>query len=748
MAEPKIVKDIHIKQWNGDENYWSTQKPLMEGEIGVINKTNTKNAIKIVVGNGTSTTSELLTEGNVFYAGIGAGYILPTASNTLLGGVKISDTYFYTDGEVLKLKVLKSIWDDNPDSPDEFNKANKSDNDAFISSPATDWKLRGDFYAETLYADEARIKNVIYEQETNVDYYGKYIDVHKEDSHIRDFTIQLNPAHFKHWTNPVRPDDQRWYYEYTLDVKGQLWLAEQTIHWYHKNYSDMVVYSESTINTGDQPVVEDEFLNKYSPKEGYLWRIVTIPTKEAPIYDIEEISITCYDGLGRVGVTPVDWDVQSSKLNSHNWYENTVSLLVSEKYGSMMYINEIDYIPKLKIDINIPETLLEEDKVYSVTTTDGNFDFSYTENNLKIYVPYTISGETTNDIITLYDNTTTINILEDTERSGMRIYNYYAGDKTIPSANRKIAELSVDNQGILAYASDNSDLTNFRDVLTVNRYLDNIDGFVWLNSTPARPVSLTYYNKIPSDKIDLASLPKLNMFLNQNNIGTYDPSNAAEQNVTINTCTSVVANGTEHKVDIYGKITLADSTWTNELNNLLSTAVQKITFDDVDYQGPTITLKSKIQKITLDDSEVEADENGNVDLKSKIQSITYDGVKHEESDIVIYATRLNSLETVKGSGADAHKYNTINITEDPATRTYWISHYDTNTINEPVGTDTNIIGESGSKTSFNLMSSLSYDHYGHAEQYSSYTLDFSALVSRIQQLETKVAELEEQLKAS
>jgi hypothetical protein len=141
-------------------------------------------------------------------------------------------------------------------------------------------------------------------------------------------------------------------------------------------------------------------------------------------------------------------------------------------------VNEIDYIPKLKIDINIPETLLEEDKTYSVTTTDGDFRFSYTENSLKIYVPYTVSGETTNDIITLYDNTTTINVLEDTERSGMRIYNYYAGDKTIPSANRKIAELSVDNQGILAYASDNSDLTNFRDVLTVNRYLDNIDGFV------------------------------------------------------------------------------------------------------------------------------------------------------------------------------------------------------------------------------------------------------------------------------
>jgi DNA-directed RNA polymerase subunit F len=56
--------------------------------------------------------------------------------------------------------------------------------------------LQGDFYAETLYADEARIKNVIYEQETNVDYFGKYVDVHKEDTNKRYFTIQLNPSHF------------------------------------------------------------------------------------------------------------------------------------------------------------------------------------------------------------------------------------------------------------------------------------------------------------------------------------------------------------------------------------------------------------------------------------------------------------------------------------------------------------------------------------------------------------------------
>jgi len=102
----------------------------------------------------------------------------------------------------------------------------------------------------------------------------------------------------------------------------------------------------------------------------------------------------------------------------------------------------------------------------------------------------------------------------------------------------------------------------------------------------------------------------------------------------------------------------------------LSSAVQKITLDDKEFSGPTITLKSKIQKITLDGSEITIEEDGSVDLKSKIQSITYDGVKHEESDIVIYTASIKGLTTIKGSGTDERQYNTINITEDPATRTY------------------------------------------------------------------------------
>jgi hypothetical protein len=69
-------------------------------------------------------------------------------------------------------------------------------------------------------------------------------------------------------------------------------------------------------------------------------------------------------------------------------------------------------------------------------------------------------------------------VLRDNERAGIKIYNYHKDDQSVSQNNRKIAELSVDNQGILAYASDNSDLTNFRDVLTVNRYLADINGFI------------------------------------------------------------------------------------------------------------------------------------------------------------------------------------------------------------------------------------------------------------------------------
>jgi hypothetical protein len=110
----------------------------MEGEIGIVNKTNSKTVSALIVGNGSTNIENLLLNDNAFYPGIGAGYILPTASSTVYGGIKISDNYFYMDQGLLKPKTLQLIEDDNPDNPDEFNKANKSGNQALISTPTTD----------------------------------------------------------------------------------------------------------------------------------------------------------------------------------------------------------------------------------------------------------------------------------------------------------------------------------------------------------------------------------------------------------------------------------------------------------------------------------------------------------------------------------------------------------------------------------------------------------------------------------
>lgn len=760
MADPKIVKNIHIQQWNGDENYWSTQKPLMEGEIGIVNKTNTKNVANIVVGNGASTTSELLAEGNVFYPGVGAGYILPLASNTLLGGVKISDTYFYTDEGVLKLKILKSILDDNPDNPDEFNKANKRDNDAFISSPATDWKLQGDFYAETLYADEARIKNVIYDQETNVSYLSKYLDIHKEfseDKGKREFTIQLTPDHYYWKHGEFRPDEVEAGYKYDVNIEGCLYIPEQEI----------TVYTNTTTNYPGEniglaynyPVSKDDYYNSVFPVEGSTWAKLELETSKY-IGAIDSIQVRGGWGAGGSGggstieISGNDNIQYEQPVFKNNKYYTIVHFLYPRAdWGNFEYIS-ISYYACTKSTYTIPESLLGSgSRLPIVVDDDGNYilRISWVDTILTIEATPQLSlysGYASQNILTLYDDQTVVEVLQDDERAGIKIYNYHKDDKNMPKENRKIAELSINNSGTLKYTPDNSSPNNFSDVLTVNRYLENIDGFVWLNATPAQPIKLTYYNKIPTQYVDLSGIKDLKITCNVNDAGIYYPLSSDPQAININACTSIVANGTEHKVSADGKITLSDSTWTNELQDLLYSAIQKITFDGATFTGSTITLKSKIQKITLDGSEMKVDENGCVELKSKIQSITYDGVKHEESDIVIYTPSIKSLVTVKGTGTDKHSYNTINITEDPATRTYWISHYDTNTVDEPVGTDTNIIGESGSETSFNLVSNLSYDHYGHAEKYSSYTLDFSGLIARIEELETKVAELEEQLKAS
>lgn len=755
MAEPKIVKNIHIQQWNGDENYWSTQEPLREGEIGIVTKTNTKNATKIVVGNGISNTSQLLLGDSVFYAGIGAGYILPPASNTLLGGVKISDTYFYTDGEALKLKILKSILDDNPDNPDEFNKINKNGNQAFISTPATDWKLRGDFYAEALYADEAHIKNIVYDQETNIDYLSKYLDIHKDIS--EEFTIQLTPNHYYWERGEYRPEEIEAGYKYDVNIKEYLYIPEQTI--------DVYTNTPETTPTGyagfsyDYSVIKDEAYNTLYPEENSTWVTFVLPSPDY-IGAIDHIFIrggyTSSGGLG-ANITTIDDPTKiqftRSSFENDRYYTN-VHFLYPESDWTVFEYLDLTYYKCTKKTYTIPEALLSSGSKLSIPLESEwySLDISWADTVLSIDAPEDIdiyNGYASHNILTLYDGQTVIDVLQDDERAGIKIYNYHKNDQEISKDKRKIAELSINNSGTLKYTPDNSSPNNFYNILMVNKAQDILKGFLFLEAEPDKEdVAYSFHEKIPTQYVDLSGIKDLKITCNISDAGTYFPLSSDPQYININACTSIVANGIEHTVDTYGKITLSDSTWTNELQDLLSTAVQKITFDDEEFSGPTITLKSKIQKITLDGLDTTIKEDGCVDLKSKIQSITYDGVKHEESDIVIYATRLSSLETTKGSEADERKYNTINITEDLSTRTYLISHYDTDTINEPVGTDTNIIGEPESKTSFNLMSNLSYDHYGHAEQYSSYTLDFSRLVARIEELETKVAELEKQLKAS
>jgi hypothetical protein len=117
-------------------------------------------------------------------------------------------------------------------------------------------------------------------------------------------------------------------------------------------------------------------------------------------------------------------------------------------------------------------------------------------------------------------------------------------------------------------------------------------------------------------------------------------------------------------------------------------------------------------------------------------------------EIVLTPPKVEGRSVNKGTGSDVKQYTSIVVTKQPATNTYLLEHYTPSTIDEPSGSETHIIGNADSESSFKLTSNIQYDHYGHMEHYDNYTLDFSALISRIQQLETKVAELEEQLKAS
>lgn len=195
----------------------------------------------------------------------------------------------------------------------------------------------------------------------------------------------------------------------------------------------------------------------------------------------------------------------------------------------------------------------------SFKVDDYSFSFSLSENMITLLVQG-LDPNITNTSIVFYDNVPSTPVLKEGETAGIRIFNYNINDEDVSGDQRKTAELSVNNHGILKYASDNSSMNYFSDILMVNKTDSVIQGFYYLHADPKEEgITYSILEQIPTQCVDLSGIKNLTIACNAEDAGTYTPLGEDSQYININACTSIITNGNEHTVDPSGKITLSDS---------------------------------------------------------------------------------------------------------------------------------------------------------------------------------------------
>lgn len=178
----KTLNNIRIQQWGNTLNSWdntSTNPALYELALVQSNVEPTK-TIGLVIGNGEDSVVSLYNTAidletsdsakNVFFPGIGAGYVLPTASSTQIGGLKINPYYFVLQNDALESKLLRKAEPD-PITRLYYNSEGPTPKNEPLTLPLKhDLRIQG-----SLFVDE-----IIAETTINIQTESNYIDVHKK----------------------------------------------------------------------------------------------------------------------------------------------------------------------------------------------------------------------------------------------------------------------------------------------------------------------------------------------------------------------------------------------------------------------------------------------------------------------------------------------------------------------------------------------------------------------------------------
>lgn len=107
-----------------------------------------------------------------------------------------------------------------------------------------------------------------------------------------------------------------------------------------------------------------------------------------------------------------------------------------------------------------------------------NYSVRQNTTNTTIFSSSFIVGET---YVARYDlvSNEQLPILPSNEYEGLQFFNYKEGEDSLPDSERTVAEIAIDNSGMLVYSADNKSLSNYKKIALAedqNYFIINVDG--------------------------------------------------------------------------------------------------------------------------------------------------------------------------------------------------------------------------------------------------------------------------------
>ena len=292
----------------------------------------------------------------------------------------------------------------------------------------------------------------------------------------------------------------------------------------------------------------------------------------------------------------VTHDIGGIKINDDTYFQiNQSNGVLTPSFLRFQNTNHGDsYIINNGYDLVVEGSLYCNEIVGERVVEIENFLNRTPSEYIELNIYSTIEGEGG-------ENYTTV--LGDNERSGFKFHNYLGAESEVADpADRTVAELSIDNKGILSYGTNAKDSNTFRQVLTLDRRNDEEiteTKYLCVTETSDSGYIVDYTTSIPVQ--DLEEVKTLTLTIDGDHASSqvYSPQNSSDlkYNIAIprTYCKTIEIEGTKYSVDGEGNktdhnIKLPIKAFTAAKEQTLNSALQSITLNGIEVKGPNAEL--------------------------------------------------------------------------------------------------------------------------------------------------------------